>query len=104
LVTEFGNCADRLAINYRVGKIASGDQFISDKEKIKHIVDNFGALACEMEGAAIAQVCYVNEVDFVVIRCLSDMADEESGEDYFSFSKKAASKSLELLLEFLKEN
>jgi len=102
LVEEFSKCAESLGIPYHIGKIASGDQFVSSKEKIEYIVNNFGAVACEMEGAAIAQVCYANSVDFIVIRCLSDKADEGSSEDYFTFSKKAADRSSKLVLEYLK--
>ena len=102
LVLTFSRCADRLGIPYHIGKIATGDQFISSRESVEQIVANFGAIACEMEGAAVAQVCYVNDVDFIIIRCLSDMADEESSENFLSFSRTAAEKSIKLLLEFLK--
>ena len=101
-IKSFSLCAENLGYPYYVGRIASGDQFISSKEKIKYIADNFHALACEMEGAAIAQVCYMNKVDVIVIRSISDKADEKSLFDFLSFAKRAAKKSINLLLEFLK--
>lgn len=59
------------------GRIVSGDQFIDDGAKAKFLQTEFNALACEMEGAAIAHVCYVNKVPFAVIRALSDMAGQD---------------------------
>ena len=59
------------------GRIVSGDQFIDDRDKAKHLAQQFGALACEMEGAAVAHTCYVNKVPFVVIRAMSDLAGRE---------------------------
>ncbi len=67
------------------GRICSGDQFISDKAAKERIVSEFGGLCCEMEGAAVAQVCCLNEVPFLVLRAVSDSADESAGED-FNFS------------------
>lgn len=72
------------------GTIASGDQFIGGGERKQWIVDNFGAIACEMEGAAVAQVCYVNKVPFAVLRAISDNADGTSCDDYPTFVEKAA--------------
>lgn len=59
------------------GRIVSGDQFIDNADKAKFLHAEFNALACEMEGAAIAHVCYVNKVPFAVIRALSDMAGQD---------------------------
>jgi len=58
------------------GRIVSGDQFIDDKVKAEFLANEFEALACEMEGAAIAHVCYLNNVPVCVIRSLSDMAGQ----------------------------
>ena len=57
-----------------IGRIASGDQFIDDKKHALSIQSEFKALACEMEGAAIAQVCYVNKVEFVVALYLTKVS------------------------------
>lgn len=64
------------------GLIASGDQFISDKPKKDFIKTNFNPACVEMEGCAIAHACYVNKIPFVVIRCMSDMADETVEKTY----------------------
>lgn len=60
-----------------IGRIVSGDQFIDDAKKAQFLNEQFNALACEMEGAAIAHVCYVNKIPFTVIRALSDMAGQD---------------------------
>ncbi len=67
------------------GRICSGDQFICEKAAKERIVSEFGGLCCEMEGAAVAQVCTLNNVPFLVLRAVSDSADEAAGED-FNFS------------------
>ncbi len=76
-------------LNYEIGIIASGDQFINNQEKKDYIKNTFGAIACEMEGAAIAQVAYVNKVPFCVIRAISDSADGSSHMEYVEFLKEA---------------
>ena len=89
--------ADELGIRCEFGVIASGDQFVSSAERKRYIVDNFGAIACEMEGASIAHVCYVNGVRYVVIRAISDSADGSAHMDYGEFVKIAAANSAKIL-------
>lgn len=89
--------AGELGINCVMGVIASGDQFVSSAEKKRYITENFGAIACEMEGAAIAHVCYVNGVRCVVIRAISDSADGSAHMDYGEFVKIAAANSAKIL-------
>lgn len=84
-----------------VGIIASGDQFISDGERMNRIKDEFGACACEMEGASIAQVCYLNQKNFVVIRAISDNANEKAAVDYTAFFAKSAHETTQLITEIL---
>ncbi|HHZ03016.1 MAG TPA: 5'-methylthioadenosine/adenosylhomocysteine nucleosidase [Tissierellia bacterium] len=88
--------------NVVVGTIASGDQFIADGEKKDYIVNNFNALCTEMEGAAIGQVCYINDVDFCIVRAMSDKADGSAHMDFPSFVKIAVDKSVMLINNFLK--
>ena len=103
LADEIYSAAANIGLNCAKGVIASGDQFIADKKKKDFIRDTFGAIACEMEGAAIGQVCYINGVDFAVIRCISDNADSEAGEmDYPTLCEKAATNSQRLLEELFK--
>ena len=71
------------------GRIASGDQFISDKVIKEQIKDCCDPACVEMEGAAIAHACYLNKIPFVIIRCMSDMADD-TGENTYSFNEEAA--------------
>jgi len=92
--------AKKLDINVLPGVIATGDVFVSCKERKAFIRDTFTAIACEMEGGAIAQVCYVNDVECAIIRSISDNADGEV-EEYDKFKYKAAENSCKLLLEFL---
>lgn len=79
------------------GRIVSGDQFISDKEVKKKITDNFSAACTEMEGAAIAQAAYLNGVPFVVLRAISDKADDSAVMDYPEFEKQAANNCVKLV-------
>ena len=85
------------------GIIASGDQFISSSERKSFIRDTFGAIACEMEGAAIGQVCYISDVDFVIIRCISDSATGEAQMEYPEMVSRAAKKSTELVIAMLND-
>lgn len=85
------------------GVIASGDQFIASEEKKKYIVDNFGAIVCEMEGASIAQVCFTNGVPFGVVRAVSDCADGSSHMDYGEFLPVAAANAAKLIEYFVAE-
>ena len=72
------------------GRICTGDQFITTKEQRDTITDNFGGMCCEMEGAAIAQTCYLNNTPFVVIRDISDKPDETEIVEYKEFEATAA--------------
>ena len=83
------------------GRICSGDQFVSTVEQKETITAAFGGMCCEMEGAAIAQVCYLNNVPFVVIRTVSDKADGTAPSDFDEFTKEAAARSSAVVLYFL---
>lgn len=71
------------------GRVASGDQFISDKVVKQHIIDICAPACLEMEGAAIAHACYLNNTPFLIVRCMSDMADD-SGESTYEFNETTA--------------
>lgn len=85
------------------GIVASGDQFISDRSRKQWIQTQFGALCCEMEGAAIAQVCYRNGTDCAILRAISDNADGEANEDFLSFLQPAVQRTVQAMLLFLSE-
>ena len=74
----------------QTGTVASGDQFVCDKTQKDRIISNTGALCTEMEGAAIAHAAWRNKVPFVVIRAISDKADDSAQMDYPTFEKIAA--------------
>lgn len=71
------------------GRIATGDQFISEKSLKSKIAENVNPACVEMEGAAIAHACYLNKIPFVILRCMSDMADDLSSNGY-EFNEKIA--------------
>ena len=83
------------------GRVASGDQFISDKEAKERIVSLFHPMCVEMEGAGIAQAAYLNKVSYVIIRAISDKADNSATMDYPTFEKKAIAHSVRLMKELL---
>ena len=76
VVSAFNNSKLSSEHKIRTGLIASGDQFIAGGEKKNFIVSNFHPLCVEMEGCAVARTCYKNNVPFVVVRCMSDCADD----------------------------
>ncbi len=78
--------------------IATGDQFIANREKKREIAERFGASVCEMEGGAVGQVCTANKVPFAVVRTISDSADGGAVEDYPAFAKKAAEISAKIVI------
>ena len=72
------------------GRVASGDQFIADSARKLEIIKEHSAICCEMEGAAIGQVCAQNRIPFVIIRAISDKADDSGHLSYRSFVEIAA--------------
>lgn len=83
------------------GRVVSGDQFITDKATKDRITNLFSGYCTEMEGAAIAQAAYLNGIPFVVIRAISDKADDSATMDYGEFEKKAIDNSVALLMDML---
>ncbi len=74
----------------RIGRVASGDQFVASKEQKARIIAQTQGLCTEMEGAAIAQTAYRNGVPFVILRAISDKADDSAEMDYPTFERIAA--------------
>ena len=83
------------------GTIATGDQFIASEEYVKILQNDFHAIACEMEGAAIAVVCSEYEMPFVVIRAMSDKADGLAHESYENMADRAADNSSRIIVKML---
>ena len=83
------------------GRIVSGDQFVSSAEVKEKLVSTFQAKCTEMEGAAIAHAAYLNKVSCVIIRAISDKADNSATMDYPTFEKKAIAHSVRLVQNLL---
>ncbi|PJI09906.1 MULTISPECIES: 5'-methylthioadenosine/adenosylhomocysteine nucleosidase [Clostridium] len=80
-----------------IGRIATGDQFVADIDKIRWLNSEFGAVACEMEGGSIAHTAYLNKIPFVVIRSISDNANNGAHMDYEKFLPIAIKNSSTIL-------
>lgn len=83
------------------GIIATGDQFIASNEKARQLAADFGAVAVDMEGGSVGQVCYINRVPFAVVRAISDNGDNAALLDYPVFLAKACEKSIRLMDAFI---
>lgn len=88
-------------IGTHVGRVVSGDQFISDKAVKDRIVKNFEGYCTEMEGAAIAQTAYLNNIPFLILRAISDKADDSATMDYPAFEKMAIKNSVDIIKELV---
>jgi len=101
--------ADDLMVNYafdaaeavnpghtKIGRVATGDQFVAVKELKERIISNTQGLCTEMEGAAIAQTAYRNKIPFVILRAISDKADDSAEMDYPTFERIAAHRCAEV--------
>ena len=95
--------AEELGIRSKRGIVASGDQFISNAERKDFIKDTFGAVCCEMEGAAIGHVCFVNGVECLVLRAISDSASGHASMEYPKMAALAAEQSQKMTLKLLAE-
>ena len=96
--------ADACGVRTVTGTVCSGDRFLCDPQIKTRIARDFGGVVCEMEGAAIGQVCYVNQTPFCVLRSVSDSADGDSPEDFALFTEKATENSVRVLRYFMEEN
>ena len=95
------DCCREAGVRAVSGLIATGDQFVCTAAARERILSRFSALACEMEGGAIAQICCHNQVPFVVIRAISAGADEGAGMDYPTFAGMAAANSVRVVSLFI---
>ena len=80
----------------KIGRVASGDQFVAEKPLKEQIISRTQALCTEMEGAAIAQTAYRNQLPFVILRAISDKADDSAEMDYPTFERIAAHRCAEV--------
>lgn len=90
-------------LGVHTGRILSGDQFISDSKKKEWLAETFDGYCTEMEGAAIAQAAYLNKVPFLIIRAISDKADNSAEMAYAEFEAIAIDNTIILLTSLLKD-
>ena len=104
LISMAKQCCERVNpdINVFIGRIVSGDQFVADRAVKKRISENFGGYCTEMEGAAIGQAAYLNKIPYVVIRAISDKADDSASMDYPAFEAKAIEHTVKIMKEMIK--
>lgn len=88
-------------IDVFVGRIVTGDQFIAERSVKNEIASWTEGYCTEMEGAAIAQVAYLNHIPFVIVRAISDKADDSATMDYPTFEQQAIEHSVKLIEEFV---
>jgi adenosylhomocysteine nucleosidase len=84
-----------------LGRVLSGDQFIASPEHNRDLFLQFAGQCVEMEGAAAAQVCYLNQIPFVIVRAISDRADQSARVDYRVFVAQAVARSCRLVQQVL---
>ncbi|MBP1156133.1 MULTISPECIES: 5'-methylthioadenosine/adenosylhomocysteine nucleosidase [unclassified Paenibacillus] len=84
------------------GRVLSGDQFIASRETVAQLYSELGGACTEMEGAAVAQACYMNGIPFVVIRSMSDKADGSAHVNFAEFTVQASENSYRIVDQILK--
>lgn len=103
LKIEMKKAAEETGLSARYGLVVTGDSFVNDTRKVKEILNDFPeALACEMEGAAIAQAAAQFNIPFLVVRAISDTADQEATQTFDEFIEVAGEKSAQMVIEFVK--
>ena len=95
------NAAQTLGLTAHEGRVASGDRFVRENNDKERIVNLFNASCCEMEGAAIAQACYLSNVPYLIVRAISDKADGSASVDYPTFEAQAAKDCANLTMQLL---
>ena len=86
-----------------VGRVVSGDEFVSTNEKKTWLVDKFNGYCTEMEGCGIAHTAYLNHIPFIIVRAISDKADGSAKVDYSEFEMKAIEHTVKLMKELVRE-
>lgn len=103
LIQAFEQAAKEAELNTKTGLIVTGDTFVNSSEKVQEILSHFPqALACEMEGAAIAQTARQFKVPFIIIRAMSDTAEEEATQSFDEFIIEAGRRSAEMVLAYIR--
>ena len=103
LIHKFEQAAKQADLQTKTGLIVTGDTFVNSSEKVQTILGHFPeALACEMEGAAIAQTAHQFDVPFIIIRAMSDTAEEEATQSCDEFIIEAGLRSAEMVLAYIR--
>ena len=90
-------------VNVIKGRVSSGEQFVSDAETKDWIKKTYNADCVEMEGGAIAQVAWLNQIPFVIVRAISDKADGSAIMDYVKFEDEASRRSARMMIDVIKK-
>lgn len=101
LSEKLAECCKNLGSHVKRGRIATGDMFVSYRRQREFIAFEFDALCCEMEGAAVGHVCYMNKVPFTVLRSISDDFKFNKAENYEDFKQLAADRTIKALKKFI---
>jgi adenosylhomocysteine nucleosidase len=101
LATEIIKEQKGFKYNHHIGRIVSGEGFINSNNEKQRIISLWNPLCVEMEGSAIGHVAYMNNIPFVVIRCISDNADDEATINYEQFELQMAKQSVEIVYKII---
>ena len=99
---KLAECCQNLGSHVMIGRIATGDIFITYRSKREFIAFEFGALCCEMEGGAVGHVCYMTKVPFAILRSISDDFKFNKVENYEEFKQLAADRTIKALKKFIR--
>ena len=103
LIQKTRDICKNIGINNFIGTVVTGDTFVSDNSHKERLKKQFSGLCTEMEGASIGHVCYLNNIEFIIIRSISDKADNSSTIDYKQFEQIAISNSINIVNNLIKE-
>ena len=95
--------AAKLDLSLKEGVIATGDQFVNSNQRKQFIIDNFSGEALDMEGASVAVVCSEYKIPFLIIRAISDEADDEAGQDFDEFLVSSSKKTKKLIVKIVQK-
>jgi len=101
LINTAVKICEKQGVKSFVGRIVSGEAFISDNAVKKSIKECFNPYAVDMESAAVGHCAYLNEVPYVSVRCISDNADDEGAMSFDEFEKIAARRVADVVLEMI---
>lgn len=95
--------AERLGTKILVGRIMTADLGLGDTQLKAELVETFKGACCEMEGAAVAQTCWLNDIPYLIIRSISDNADDSANDTYYESIDESVKPSTDFLMELLQE-